>query len=145
MSRRRLKASNNRLFICTDCNFHSGRVISLATVSEANFGIIGGGIGGVAAAVALHQVGIDSVVYEKAPELREVGAGMMLWPNATRVLRRIGLLENVLARSAASTHFLVRATCGKVLMNIALGEFVTSLLPARLFEHNLRRMYSYEA
>jgi 2-polyprenyl-6-methoxyphenol hydroxylase-like FAD-dependent oxidoreductase len=103
--------------------FHSGRVISPASVSEANFGIIGGGIGGVAAAVALYQVGTDSVVYERAPELREVGAGMMLWPNATRVLCRMGLLENVLARSAASTHFLVRATCGKVLMNIALGEF----------------------
>jgi 2-polyprenyl-6-methoxyphenol hydroxylase-like FAD-dependent oxidoreductase len=85
--------------------------------------IIGGGIGGVAAAVALRQVGIDATVYERAPQMREVGAGMMLWPNATRVLRDIGLLEDVLVRSGASTNFLVRASGGKVLMNIALGKF----------------------
>ncbi len=63
---------------------------------EKNIGIVGGGIGGIAAAVALRQVGVDVVVYEKAPRLREVGAGMMLWPNATRVLREMGLLESVL-------------------------------------------------
>ena len=90
---------------------------------KANIGIVGGGIGGVAAAVALHQVGIDAVVYERAPQLREVGAGMMLWPNATRVLWGLGLLEDVLARSGSSTHFLVRASSGAVLMNIALGKF----------------------
>ena len=48
---------------------------------------------------------------------------MMLWPNATRVLRDMGLLESVLARSGSSTNFLVRASCGKVLMTIALGKF----------------------
>jgi 2-polyprenyl-6-methoxyphenol hydroxylase-like FAD-dependent oxidoreductase len=89
---------------------------------KANIGIVGGGIGGVAAAVALHQAGIDATVYERAPQLREVGAGMMLWPNATRVLRGLGLLEDVLARSGSSTHFLVRASSGAVLMNIALGK-----------------------
>lgn len=85
--------------------------------------IVGGGIGGVAAAVALRQVGVEATVYERAPQMREVGAGMMLWPNATRVLREMGLLESVMARAGASTHFLVRASGGKVLMNIALGEF----------------------
>jgi 2-polyprenyl-6-methoxyphenol hydroxylase-like FAD-dependent oxidoreductase len=85
--------------------------------------IVGGGIGGVAAAVALRQVGVEATVYERAPQMREVGAGMMLWPNATRVLREMGLLESVMARAGASTHFLVRASSGKVLMNIALGEF----------------------
>jgi 2-polyprenyl-6-methoxyphenol hydroxylase-like FAD-dependent oxidoreductase len=90
---------------------------------EKNIGIVGGGIGGIAAAVALRQIGIDVVVYEKAPELREVGAGMMLWPNATRVLRELGLLEDVLAQSGPNTRFLVRRPCGKILMNIALGQF----------------------
>lgn len=85
--------------------------------------IIGGGIGGVAAAVALRQAGIDATVYERSRLMRETGAGMMLWPNATRVLRGMGLLEDVLARSGSSTNFLVRASGGKVLMNIALGKF----------------------
>src|ERR1700719_3764855 len=86
-------------------------------------GIIGGGIGGIAAALALRQAGVDAVVYEKAPRLQEVGAGMMLWPNATRVLRELGLLESVVAQSGPNTNFLVRASSGKVLMNIALGQF----------------------
>jgi len=90
---------------------------------KTNIGIVGGGIGGIAAAVALHQAGSDAVVYERAPQLSEVGAGMMLWPNATRVLGGLGLLEDVVARSGSSTHFLVRASSGAVLMNIELGKF----------------------
>ena len=91
--------------------------------SRPNIGIIGGGIGGVAAAVALRQVGIEAVVYERSSQLGEVGAGMMLWPNATRVLQRMGLLPDILERCGSSTHFLVRSSSGAVLMNIALGEF----------------------
>ena len=48
---------------------------------------------------------------------------MMLGPNATRVLRELGLLEDVLAQSGPNTHFLVGRSCGKILMNIALGQF----------------------
>ena len=55
--------------------------------------------------------------------MREAGAGMMLWPNATRVVREMGLLEKLAANSDASTHFLVRASSGRVLMKIALGKF----------------------
>jgi len=92
-------------------------------VGAGNIGIVGGGIGGIAAAVALHRIGIDVSVYEKAELLREVGAGMMLWPNATRVLRELDLLEPVMARSGRNAHFLVRKSTGKILMSIALGEF----------------------
>lgn len=101
----------------------SRRAKLFSITRKPSIGIVGGGIGGVAAAVALHQVGIEAVVYERAQHLGEVGAGMMLWPNATRVLRNLGLLADVLARSGSSTHFLVRASSGAVLMNIALGEF----------------------
>ena len=88
-----------------------------------SIGIVGGGIGGIATAVVLHQAGLNAVVYEKAPRLREVGAGMMLWPNATRVLREFGLLQEVVAHSGRNTHFLVRKRNGKILMSIALGSF----------------------
>src|SRR5271166_4284852 len=96
-----------------------------------NIGVIGGGIGGVAAAVALHRAGIEVTVYERANELREVGVGMMLWPNATRVLKDLGLLERVAACSGPNQHFLVRASAGTVLMDIALGKFEVPALCTR--------------
>ena len=88
-----------------------------------NVGIIGGGIGGVATAVALQRFGIQATVYERSAELKEAGAGMMLWPNATRILKDLGLLDRIAAYGAPNTNFLVRAACGKILMDIALGEF----------------------
>jgi 2-polyprenyl-6-methoxyphenol hydroxylase-like FAD-dependent oxidoreductase len=100
-------------------------------IDKLNIGIVGGGIGGVAAAVALHRVGIEATVYERAPELREVGAGMMLWPNATRVLRDLGLLEKVVALSGPTRHFLVRGSAGAILMDIALGRFDVPALCTR--------------
>ncbi len=96
-----------------------------------SIGIIGGGIGGVTAAAALHKLGIQSTVYERAPELKEAGAGMMLWPNATRILKDLGVLDTVIACSGPNTHFLVRSCRGKILMNIALGEFDVPALCVR--------------
>jgi 2-polyprenyl-6-methoxyphenol hydroxylase-like FAD-dependent oxidoreductase len=48
---------------------------------------------------------------------------MMLWPNATRVLRELGLLERVRNQGGTSTHFQVRSSSGRVLMNLTLGNF----------------------
>src|SRR5712692_918025 len=53
--------------------------------------VIGGGIGGLSAAVALRQAGLAVDVYEQAPELRQIGGGINMGPNAVRVLRRLGL------------------------------------------------------
>ena len=57
--------------------------------------IIGGGIGGLTAANALSQAGIEVAVYEAAAELREIGAGVALHANAMRVLRAIGVEDAV--------------------------------------------------
>jgi salicylate hydroxylase len=57
--------------------------------------IIGGGIGGLTAANALSRAGIEVMVYEAAAELKEIGAGVALHPNAMKVLRAIGVEENV--------------------------------------------------
>lgn len=54
-------------------------------------GIIGGGITGLTAALALRKSGITSVVYEQAVELNEIGAGIWLQPNAIKVLDWLGL------------------------------------------------------
>src|SRR4029077_7094293 len=53
--------------------------------------VIGGGLGGLSAAVALCQAGFDVDVYEQAPELTQIGGGINMGPNAARVLRRLGL------------------------------------------------------
>ena len=53
--------------------------------------IIGGGIGGLTAALALRQFGFEPQVFEQAPHLLEVGAAILMWPNAMRVLQRLGL------------------------------------------------------
>jgi len=58
-----------------------------------NIAIVGGGIGGLAAALALTRRGIDVAVYEQAPELRELGAGVQISANGTRVLHALGLKE----------------------------------------------------
>src|SRR5258708_32085608 len=57
--------------------------------------VIGGGLGGLAAALALHRAGFDVDVYEQAPELNEVGGGINMGPNAARILYRLGLGDAV--------------------------------------------------
>src|SRR6266850_2606879 len=63
-------------------------VMSRAPLSIA---VVGAGLGGLTAAVALRQAGVDVEVYEQAPELTEVGGGINMGPNAARVLYRLGL------------------------------------------------------
>jgi salicylate hydroxylase len=62
--------------------------------------IIGGGIGGLSAALSLLQRGLDVEVHEQAPELKEVGAGIQISSNGTRVLYALGL-EQALERVQA--------------------------------------------
>ena len=54
--------------------------------------IIGGGIGGLAAAAFLRRAGLAATVYEQAAQLAEVGAGVVVAPNAARLLRALGVL-----------------------------------------------------
>jgi salicylate hydroxylase len=57
--------------------------------------VVGGGIGGLAAAAALWRAGIDASVYEQAPRLGEVGAGVLIGPNSVRLLHRLGLAASI--------------------------------------------------
>ena len=55
--------------------------------------VVGGGIGGLAAALALARKGIEVRVLEQAPEFREIGAGIQLGPNVFKMFARLGLTE----------------------------------------------------
>ena len=61
--------------------------------------IIGGGIGGLTAALALRQCGFEPEVFEQAPVLLDVGSAIALWPNAMRVLDRLQLAGKILERA----------------------------------------------
>jgi salicylate hydroxylase len=69
--------------------------MSTASSSPLRAAIVGGGIGGLAAANALLRQGIRARVYEQASALAEVGAGLAVQPNGLRMLRRRGLGEDV--------------------------------------------------
>ena len=61
--------------------------------------VAGGGIGGLAAAIALLQRGFDVEVYEQAGEMREIGAGIQISPNGNRALHALGVFETLRAQS----------------------------------------------
>ncbi|MDF2114379.1 FAD-dependent monooxygenase [Roseiarcaceae bacterium H3SJ34-1] len=64
-------------------------------VKALRVGIVGGGIGGLAAANALHQRGCEVTVFEQAAQLGEVGAGVFVYPNSLRQLERMGFGEQL--------------------------------------------------
>ncbi|HEU4455844.1 MAG TPA: FAD-dependent monooxygenase [Longimicrobium sp.] len=80
--------------------------------------IVGGGIGGLSAAIALRRAGYDAQVFERAPELREVGAGISIWPNASRLLRRWAVLDDVVRRGFVFTRGEVRRPDGRLLQRM---------------------------
>src|SRR4051794_5418719 len=57
--------------------------------------IAGGGIGGLVAAVSLHDAGIDATVFEAVGEIRPLGVGINLLPHAVRELSELGLAERL--------------------------------------------------
>jgi 2-polyprenyl-6-methoxyphenol hydroxylase-like FAD-dependent oxidoreductase len=86
--------------------------------------VVGAGIGGLATAIALRPTGFETVVFERANDLKrlEVGAGITLWPNAVRALDRLGVGEDVRARGAVLHRFEQRTRRGRLLSRWALDE-----------------------
>src|ERR1700720_4574201 len=81
---------------------------SMMAKSPPHVVIVGGGIGGLFAANALIAQGIEVAVYEQAPAIGEVGAGVFLTPNSVRHLQRIGLepaVEKWGARVGPGSHY----------------------------------------
>lgn len=85
--------------------------------------IAGAGIGGLTAALALAARGFRIVVLEKAEQLEEVGAGLQLSPNASRVLVELGLTERLKLRAVTPEALcIMSARAGGELLRMPLGE-----------------------
>ncbi len=77
-------------------------------MSSFKIGIVGAGIGGLTAAIALYRAGHDVVVYEQSKQFFRVGADINLTPNAVRVLDGLGIGEAVRRTAARPTHRISR-------------------------------------
>ena len=101
--------------------------------------IVGAGIGGLSAAIALRQAGWNVRLFERAATARELGFGLGVAPNAIAALRRLGVADVVLARGFAPTRGELRRMDGTVLKRLELpaaaeqvlgGPMVVALRPA---------------
>jgi salicylate hydroxylase len=102
---------------------------------EISIAVIGGGIGGLAAALALGRAGFDVDVYEQAREVREVGAGIQLSPNATRILNRLGLAEKLAAMGVQPLAMRQRRwDDGRTLAHAALGQTLETACGAPYYQ-----------
>lgn len=88
--------------------------------------IIGGGIGGATAALALQKIGVEALLFERAPELKEVGAGIALWNAPYRVLERLGTGEKIRQFSTPLRFGLFGSAAGKVFRRMDLEKILGS-------------------
>ena len=98
--------------------------------------IVGAGIGGLSAGIALRQAGWDVRIFERSQSLRELGFGVGLAPNAMAALGELGVGNEVLERSFEPTGAEARRPDGTVLKRVTIprgvlgGPFVMAMRPA---------------
>jgi 2-polyprenyl-6-methoxyphenol hydroxylase-like FAD-dependent oxidoreductase len=86
--------------------------------------IIGAGIGGLTTAIALRQRGIDYEVFESAPQLKEVGAGIWVPTNAMNVFERLGIAEKIKRAGKLMEEICVGNYKGKIFQTISASEVI---------------------
>lgn len=86
--------------------------------------IAGGGIGGLAAAVALHRRGIDVAVLERDEQPAATGAALSLWPNALRSLDQLGIGDRLRQHAALGGDSGIRSPDGRWLARTRLGQVI---------------------
>lgn len=98
-------------------------------MSELKALVIGGGIGGLSAAIALRQAGVAAHVFERGRELErtQYGSGFFLWSNAIAALGRLGLAERVAAAGAPIEWFRETTARGELLAVWPVGEMAQAI------------------
>lgn len=90
-------------------------------MEQIHVGIVGAGLGGLAAAIEILRAGHRVTIFEQAAALGEIGAGIQIPPNSSRILRRWGLLARLKSFSVSPEAFIVRSyRDGKVLNRLAV-------------------------
>src|SRR5947209_20133038 len=103
-----------------------GCLIAKVAASRTIF-VAGAGIGGLTASLALAAKGFRVVILEKAARLEEIGAGLQLSPNASRVLLDLGLQPRLAARAVTPDAIsLMSARSGGEVVRLPLGEAATA-------------------
>ncbi len=82
-------------------------------------GIVGCGVGGLTAAIALARKGHAITLIERAPRLAPVGAGLLLQPAGQLALKRLGLFDEVIATAEPIAHFYARTHRGRTLLRLS--------------------------
>ena len=108
--------------IRADCKGHGRKPTNNTAPTSMRVIIIGGGIGGLTAAIALHKRGIDTRVYERSVALGDVGAGIALWPNAVKSLRKLGLGDLLQSISVTNVDSALRRWDGTFISRTAARE-----------------------
>lgn len=113
-------------------------MVTNSRTRQLRVGVIGGGIGGAAAAVALARDGAEVQILEQAPALREIGAGIQLGPNAMKVLRHLDLEEAVRSCSVTAKTIDYRdLQSGERLFETPLGDHASERYGAGM--HQIHR------
>ncbi len=84
--------------------------------------VVGGGIGGLTAGIALRRAGIEVELFERAPAIGEVGAGISLWPNAIRALDAIGVGAAVRELGCSQGDGAIRTWRGRTMLALSMAE-----------------------
>ncbi|WNF24679.1 FAD-dependent monooxygenase [Mesobacillus jeotgali] len=92
------------------------------TLDNTDTAIIGAGIGGLSAAIALQQIGQKVKVYERASELKEMGAGIVLSANAIKALEKLGVADQVRQAGSPVKKAEIRTPDGKLLVNMPVHK-----------------------
>ena len=98
------------------------------TPSTMTVCIVGGGIGGLATALALQRRGIKALVFERTQQFREVGSGLILAGNAVRVLQKLGLADVLQSIAAPLRYSVLRSWRGDVLVDVPMQRCGAGML-----------------